>query len=54
VDHTVLVRRFHRLGDLARYGKGLLDRKRALSDAIGERRALDQLEDQRGSSGALL
>jgi len=47
MDDAVLVRRFERVGDLARDRQGLVQRKRAVGNAIGERRTVDELEDQR-------
>ena len=41
-----LVRRFQRLGDLSRDGQGLVERNRTVRDAIRERRALDQFQDE--------
>ena len=48
MDDALLVRGLERLGDLACNGEGLGDRQRSALETIGERRAFDQLEDQRG------
>ena len=47
MDDALLVRRFERLGDLPRDRQRLVERNRALRDAIGERRPLDQFQDER-------
>ena len=47
MDDPVLVRGFECLGDLPRDGECFVDRKRALRDPLGQRRAFDQLQDQR-------
>ena len=47
MNDAELVGGFERLGDLSRDRQRLVERNRTLRDAIGERRALDQLEDQR-------
>ena len=47
MDDALLVRRVERLGDLARDRERLGDRQRPALEAIGQRRPLDQLEDQR-------
>ena len=41
------MRRVERLGDLARSGEGLGNRQWPALETIGERRSLDQLENQR-------
>ena len=46
MDDAGLVRGFQRLGNLARDWQGFVERHRPLRDAVGQRRALDQLEDQ--------
>ncbi len=43
---ALFMRRFERLGDLAGNAEGLVQRKRALPDAIGQRRAFHQLHHQ--------
>ena len=47
MDDSLLVRRFKRLGDLLRDRQRLVDGNGPLRDPIGERRAFDQLHDQR-------
>ena len=47
MDDAVLVRRLERLGDLARDRQRFVERNRAVRDAIGERRPLDELQDER-------
>ena len=47
MDDALLVRRFERLRDLPRDRQRLVEGQRAARDPIGERVALDQLEDQR-------
>jgi hypothetical protein len=47
VDDPGVMREFQRLGDLRRNRQRLVERKRALRDAVGQRRALDQLHHQR-------
>ena len=46
VDDPRLVRRFQRLGDLARDRQRLVQRDRAVPKSIGQRRPLDQLQDE--------
>ena len=53
VDDSLLVRGFERLGDLTADGDRLVQRDRALRDAVGERGAFDELEDERGAAVAL-
>ena len=48
VNDAVLVRRFERFGDLMRDVQRLTDRDRPLGDPLGERVAVDELEDERG------
>jgi len=47
MDDAPLVRRFHRAGDLTRDLEGFIDGDRSGGNALGERLALDELEDQR-------
>jgi hypothetical protein len=47
VDDSQVVRDLKRFGDLRRDRQRFFDRNRALRDAIGERRTIDELEDQR-------
>ena len=47
MDDALLVRRLERFGDLPRDRQRLIERNRSARDPIGERRALDQLHDQR-------
>ena len=47
VDDALLVRRFQSLGNLPRDRQRLVERDRALRDAVGQRRPLDQLQHQR-------
>ena len=47
MDDAFLVRRVERFGDLARDRERLGDRQRPAREPIGERRSLDELEDQR-------
>ena len=54
MDDSLVVRRFQRLGDLRRDGKGFFERNRALPDSIGQRRPLNQLHDQRPNPISLL
>ena len=49
VDDPLLVRGFERLGDLPRDRQRFIERNRPSRDAIGERRAFDQLQDERAS-----
>ena len=46
MDDAVLVRGFERVGDLPRNGKRFVERDGAVRDAIGQRRTVDQLEDE--------
>src|SRR5215203_990289 len=46
MDHSLLMRRFQSIDDLPSDCQRLSDRKRASCDAIGERRPLDELEDE--------
>ena len=49
MDDALLVRRFERVGDLPRDGQRLADRRCGpVAMPIGERVAVDELEDQRG------
>ena len=47
MDDALLVRGFERFGDLLRDRQRLVERDRALRDAVGERRPFDQLHHQR-------
>jgi len=47
VNDPAIVRSLESFGDLLRDGQGLVQRNRTLNDPIGQRRPLDQLEDQR-------
>ena len=47
MDDPFLVRGLERLGDLTGDGERLGDRQRSSTQAIGQRRSLDQFEDQR-------
>ena len=47
MDDPLLVRRFERVGDLPGDRQRFVERERAACDPVGERRPLDQLEDQR-------
>ena len=47
MDDALLVRRFERVGDLPRDRQRLVERQRPARDAIGQRVALDQLQDER-------
>src|SRR5207248_7609355 len=49
VNNPAFVRRFERVADLRRDPQRLPNRQRAARDAFGQRRALDQLEDQRAN-----
>ena len=49
VDDALLVRGLERFRDLLRDRQGLVNRNRALGDALRERRPLDQLHDQRAT-----
>ena len=46
MDDASLVPGFERLRNLARYGEHFLDRDGTISDALGQRRSLDELEDE--------
>jgi hypothetical protein len=46
MDDPLLVGRFKRLGNLTRDRQRLVDRNQSLRDPIGERRSLDQLQDE--------
>ena len=48
VNDAVLVRRFERIGDLMPDVQRLADRDRPPGDPLGERVAVDELEDERG------
>ena len=48
MDDALLVRRFQRVGDLPRDGQRLTDRDVPPFEPIGERVAVDELEDERG------
>ena len=54
MDDAGFVRGFERLGNLPRNRDGLVERHRPLRNAVGERLALDQLEDQGGNGGRFL
>ena len=54
VDDALLVRRFERFGDLLRGGQRLVNRHRALCDAIRQCRPLDQLHHERDGVTGLL
>ena len=54
VDDALFMRRFERVGDLASDREGLLNRQRTLSQALGERRALDELEHEPADAVGLL
>ena len=47
MNHTLLVRRFHRFGNLTRDRQRLFQRQRPECDAVCERRPIDQLQHQR-------
>ena len=47
MDDAVLVGGFDRFDDLSRDWQCFVERKRTLGDAVGERRAMDELEHQR-------
>ena len=51
---AALVRGFERVGDLARNRQRFVQRNGSLRDAIGERRAVDQFEDERPYVGRVL
>jgi len=46
VDDPLLVGGLERLGGLLRDREGLVERDRPLGDAVGQRRAFNQLEDE--------
>jgi hypothetical protein len=48
MDDTVLVRGLERLGDLPRGNQRLVDGNRPARNAIGQRRAVNELHDERG------
>ena len=52
VDDALLVRRFERLGDLFRDRQRFIEWNWPLRDPIGERRPLDQLQDERTPSSS--
>ena len=54
VDDPLLVRLFERLRDLQREGKALSQGKRPGFEALGERRAFDELHDEGPDAAALL
>ena len=54
MDDAVLVRRFERLGNLPRDRQRFVDGQRAARDPVGERVALDQLQDERVDVAAVL
>ena len=54
MDDALLVCGFERFGDLPRNGERLVERERTLGDALGERRPLDQLHDERAHAGGVL
>ncbi len=47
MDDAGVVGGLQRLGDLSRDWERLIDRDRALRDAVGEGRAFDELENER-------
>jgi hypothetical protein len=47
MDDALLVRGFEGFADLNRHGQRFVDRHRTLRDAIGERRSVDELQDER-------
>jgi hypothetical protein len=47
MDDALLMCRFERRGDLTGDPQRLVHRHRPLQDAIGERRAIDELHDER-------
>ena len=51
---ALLVRGFERVGDLRRHRQRLVERERSPGDPLGQRRAFDQFEHERGAAGALL
>ena len=53
MDDAVLVRGLERLGDLPRDRQRFVERKRALRDAVGQRRPLDELHHERARAAAL-
>ncbi len=54
MDDALLVRRFERFGNLPGDGKCFVDRNRPLRDAVGKRRAFDQLHDESADAIRLL
>ena len=54
MDDALLVRRGEGLGNLPRQGHGLVQRQRPAGDAVGQRLALDEFEDQRMRLAAVL
>ena len=54
MDDALIVGRFESYGDLSRDVDGFLDRKWTGGEAIGQRRPLDQLEDQRAEAVGFL
>src|SRR5437773_2218004 len=54
MDDALLVRRFERVGNRFGDGQRLVQRKRTLREAIGKRRALDELLDERVDAARFL
>ena len=54
MDDPLFVRRFERLGDLARDRDGFVEANRSTRNAICERRPLDELEHQHRDVARLL
>ncbi len=54
MDDAGFMRGFERLGDLPRNRDGLVERHGPLCDPVGQRRAVDQLQDQGGDRARFL
>jgi hypothetical protein len=54
MDDAMLVRRFERCKNLPRHRQRLVERNRALRDAIGKRRPFDELQHERLHGAGLL
>ena len=52
MNDALFVRRFEGVGDLLSNREGVFDCHRPLADEVSQRRALDELEDERPHGGA--
>ena len=54
MDDAGVVRSFERFGNLCRDVQGLVERERTSDQTVGERRPLDELEDERAARAHIL